>query len=479
MMLRLTRVRVRMAWLALPAAALVGTLGVGGGGGRVADAALPVPSPITHIVVIYQENHSFDEVLGKLCQEQVNGHNRCDGSTTARLSTGATYALTKSPDVVPVVNHDTKSSMLAINGGQMNGFDKIKGCTPTDGYKCLTYYDPTQIPNLAAYARAFAVSDRTFQMEQVPSYGAHIEIVAQQLDGFTGVKPITGTAGTVGKGWGCDSLRDAPWLAAGTTGKPTYVASCIPDYSLDPTLYPHGGAYKSTPVAHVTSFMDVMSAHAVSWRFYATPASAVPAGGQEPYEWAICPMFAGCLYSAQGANMRPSTEILTDAMNGTLPSFSLVLPNGATGKTSQHNGTSMSAGDNWMGQVVSAIQNGPNWSSTAIFVEYDDCGCFYDHVPPPSAKLGIRSPVVIISPYAKPGFADSNVATTSSLLAFTEHTFGLPSLVAGADGSAYDYSAAFDFTQTPLGPTPMITTPLSSQTKAYLRGHPVDQADPT
>jgi phospholipase C len=472
-----TRTGARATWLG--AALLIGALCVGGRGTPAAQAALPTPNPIRHVVVIYQENHSFDEVLGKLCQETVNGHPRCDGSLTARLSTGATYTLTKSPDVVPVVNHDTKSSKAAINGGLMNGFDKIKGCTAAAGYQCLTYYDPTQIPNLAAYARAFAVSDRTFQMDQVPSFGAHIELVAQQLDGFTGVKPSTGTAGKVGRGWGCDSLRDAPWLAPGTTGTPKYVASCIPDYSLDPTKYPYGGAYKSTPVAHVTSFMDVMTANSVSWRFYATPASAQPATAQEPYGWAVCPMFADCLYTAQAANLRASGDILTDARNGTLPGFSLVLPNGATGKTSQHNGMSMSVGDNWIGQVVSAIQNGPDWSSTAIFVEYDDCGCFYDHVPPPQAGLGIRSPVVIISPYARAGFADSNVATTSSLLAFTEHVFGLPPLLASVDGAAYDYAAAFDFTQTPTGPVPAVITPLSPQTRAYLAAHPVDPDDPT
>src|SRR3954454_21690280 len=102
------KVRARAAWLVVPAAAALGAVALAGGGTDVAHAALPSPNSIRHLVVIYQENHSFDEVLGKLCQEQVNGHNRCDGSTTATLSTGATYALTKSPDVVPVVNHDTK-----------------------------------------------------------------------------------------------------------------------------------------------------------------------------------------------------------------------------------------------------------------------------------------------------------------------------------------------------------------------------------
>jgi phospholipase C len=122
------RTGVRETWLVLGCALLLGALCIGGSGRPAAHAALPTPNPIRHVVVIYQENHSFDEVLGKLCLETVNGHQRCDGSLTAQLSTGGTFALTKSPDVVPVVNHDTQSSKTAINGGLMNGFDKIKGC---------------------------------------------------------------------------------------------------------------------------------------------------------------------------------------------------------------------------------------------------------------------------------------------------------------------------------------------------------------
>jgi hypothetical protein len=66
----------------------------------------------------------------------------------------------------------------------------------------------------------------------------------------------------------------------------------------------------------------------------------------------------------------------------------------------------MAVGDNWIGQVVSAIENGPQWSSTAIFLTYDDCGFFYDHVAPPSG-LGIRVPMIIASPCARPGYTSA------------------------------------------------------------------------
>jgi phospholipase C len=77
----------------------------------------------------------------------------------------------------------------------------------------------------------------------------------------------------------------------------------------------------------------------------------------------------------------------------------------------------MLVGDNYIGEAVSAVQKGPNAATTTIFIYYDDCGCFYDHVAPPKG-LGIRSPLVIVSPHAKRGYTDHNVATSSSILAY-------------------------------------------------------------
>jgi phospholipase C len=442
-----------------------------------AQAAGPV-NPIQHVVLIYQENHSFDEVLGALCIQD----SRCDGSLTATLLDGTTYPLKKSPDVVPNVNHDTLSESTAVNGGAMNGWENIKGCSAAAGYPCLTYYDPTQIPNLAALARTYAISDRTFQMDKVPSFGAHLELVAANSDGFLGSAPVAKSGYTAKAGWGCDSNRFAKWKnPANSASTAIKVPSCVPDYT-DPLPLltsdrspANGGAITTTPVAHVPTLMDRLDAAGQSWRLYTSSA----ASQVRAYTWSICPVFADCLYTAQSHNMVPPSQVLTDATAGNLPAFSVVLPEGPTGSTSQHNGTSMIAGDNWIGQVVSSIMDGPDWSSTAIFITYDDCGCFYDHVPPP-AGLGVRNPVVIVSPWVRPGYTDSTTATTASMLAFTEHTFGLPAL-GTADGSAYDYSNAFDFSTYP-GPatTPTLTqTPVPPSSKRYIANHPVDAKDPT
>src|SRR5205807_6099952 len=186
-----------------------------------------------------------------------------------------------------------------------------------------------------------------------------------------------------------------------------------------------------------------------------------------------------CVYTSQRSNMVNPDKFITDAQNGALPSFSVLLPSGgASGPTSQHNGTSMAAGDNWIGQAVSAVENGPDWASTTIFITYDDNGGFYDHVPPFSSSVGIRVPMVIVSPFAKAGFTDSTNATFASLLAFTEHTFGLAALQS-TDAAAYDYANAFDYAQAPLGGVPAVHQPVSPEEQQYLASHPAAADDGT
>jgi phospholipase C len=445
-------------------------------------AAVKAPSngasAIRHIVIFFQENHSFDNVLGPLCASGTRAA-PCDGATMGLLPSGQTIALTTSPDIVPNIAHNTGAQSTAIDGGRMDGFANISGCAGP-GYACYSVYQPSQIPNLAALATSFTISDRTFESSPVPSWGGHIELVYPGLDGFTGDNPFYNNKQSpppppVGRGWGCDSNRDAYWMAPNAT-QTVLEPACIPDPLLDPTQFPHGGAYRATPVQHVDTIMDRLDTAGLSWKLYTDTTTATTKFGT--YVWSICPTFADCLYTSQKGGMVAPAQILNDAANGTLPSFSILLPSGPSGPTSQHNGESMAMGDNWIGQVVSALEHGPDWSSTAIFITYDDCGCFYDHVAPPSPGLGIRVPMVIVSPFARPGFTDSSVASFASMLAFTEHTYGLAPL-GSADAAAYDYSNAFNFAQAPLPGAPLVQQPISVAEQQYLAAHPPDPDDPT
>jgi phospholipase C len=436
---------------------------------RAASRAQP-SSAIKHVVVIMQENHSFDNVLGRFCAEVTSGQisrggyaSGCDGVTTGRTSTGDTVALSSGPDVVPALAHSLKDQVVGIDGGKMDGFDLLPTCVgslPT----CYNQYDPLSgpctagscVPNVSALAARYAISDRTFELYQSPSWEGHLYLVTANQDGFTGYNPRPNPLGpfpvAYGGGWGCDSGNVSQWM--GATGPPTVIPSCVP--TLSGSLGPNWANYSGPTASYVPTILDDLDAHQLSWKIYGG-AGAPGIGDNEPFQpsgwqWTICPTFAECLYSGQHNNLVPAANIVTDAASGQIPSFSIVTP---TAENSQHNGYSMSQGDNYIGQVVSALQSGPDWSSTAVFITWDDCGCFYDHVNPLSfnSQWGVRIPMVIVSPYAKPGYTDPNPTTFAGILKFVETNYGLPALNS-TDATAYGYGFSFCFKASESGCVP-------------------------
>jgi phospholipase C len=203
--------------------------------------------------------------------------------------------------------------------------------------------------------------------------------------------------------------------------------------------------------------MDRLQTAGLSWKLYGATEK------QGGYIWSICPIFADCLDTSQDANLVPDTEFVSDAEAGQLPSFSIVTPGGTNFLNGCHNEMSITACDNWVGQLVGAIEQGRDWSSTAVFITWDDCGCFYDQVPPGTnpdgSPQGPRIPMIIVSPYAIAHYTDNGVTTFAGILAYTEHTFGLTPLGLN-DGQAYDYSNAFNYSQKPLKPVRMVHRPL-------------------
>ena len=458
------------------------TIVTSGGHGASRPVRARRASPVRHVVVIFLENHTFDNVLGYWCHVTPR---RCpDGGmpSSVRLSDGTVVTPSVMPDKVPMVRHMTIDQQNAIDGGLMDGWQLIPGCTAASNYACVAGYKPAQVPNLTALASRFAISDRTFSLQDSPSFFGHLDIVAPTSDGFTGGNPVPDKHAAPGVGWGCDAGTQTTWVNAGVT---RLVPSCIPDRSL---TVPNGGAYKPTPVPQVPAIMDRLDAAGLPWRIYGNTCltETVSASGLETctsakpgYQWSICPSFAKCLYT-QAGNVAPDSQFLTDAATaGRLPAFSVVTTGINT--DSEHNGFSMTAGDNWLGQLVSAVMNGPNWASTAIFITYDDCGCFYDQVPPGTnpdgTPQGPRVPLVIVSPYAKAGYTDTSKTTFAGILAYTEHTFGLAPLGAN-DAQAYDFSNAFNYSQLPLKRVPMVHRPLPASARR-IRVTPALANDPT
>ena len=429
-------------------------------GGLVAPGATQAqPTPIRHVVVIYLENHSFDNLLGFWCDDNPG---RCpDGGMpfTVTLSNGARVTPSTDPDTVPNVNHNVASQEAAIDHGRMDGWQNIPGgsCAAATGYKCVSGYQPRQIPNITDLAQHFAISDHTFSLADSPSWGGHMAMVAASTDNFLGDNPTTVKGVRPGPGWGCDSNKVTSWIAP--NGRTRQVPSCVP--SNQPGLR-FGGAFERTPVKNIPTIMDRLDAAGLSWKLYGATRN------QNGYVWSICPTFAECLDTSQDANLVPDAQFLTAASAGTLPSFSVVTPGGPDFTSSCHNQVSITACDNWVGQLVGAVQRGPDWSSTAVFITWDDCGCFYDQVAPRTnpdgTPQGPRVPVIIVSPFARPGYTDTTATTFAGILAYTERTFGLSPLGAN-DAAAYSFSNAFNYAQVPRQPVSLVHQPLPASAK--------------
>jgi phospholipase C len=173
---------------------------------------------------------------------------------------------------------------------------------------------------------------------------------------------------------------------------------------------------------------------------------------------------------ANTPNVVQDADFYADVDAGVLPPLSWVVPQD---QNSEHpsNCFSVCAGENWTVNHINQIMASPYWSSTAILVTYDDFGGWYDHVPPPTQYgcapttdpygLGMRLPLMIISPYARPGFIYKNQAEQASVVRFAERALGLRGTLNAIDPNARDAQAddlfgAFDFQQTPNPPLPLI-----------------------
>ena len=332
------RVKKHMVLLAALAAAAVAA-------GLVpspATSAHAAASPVEHIVIIDQENHSFDNVLGDLCARVALGtfvrdglNQACDGVRTGKIHTGATINLPPADDIVPEIPHSVQAHDTSIDNGAMDGFDLLKHCGAADNYACYQQYSTGQSPNLTTFAKEFGVADRFFEFRLFSSWMSHTTMVSLDMDGFQGNIPKTTQSQTTGRGWGCDSFLDAKWSA---TGKAPWSQqpACIPDQA-------GNGPYRTSPVSYVPSLMDRMQAAGVSWKIFG---SGGPSGGGA-YGWTICPTFWSCLgHADEKANFKNAANFIKSAQDHTLPQVSIVTP---LGKDSQHNTTSWTQGDNWLG----------------------------------------------------------------------------------------------------------------------------------
>ncbi|MGC8663599.1 MAG: alkaline phosphatase family protein [Thermoplasmata archaeon] len=124
------------------------------------------------------------------------------------------------------------------------------------------------------------------------------------------------------------------------------------------------------------------------------------------------------------------TDLINEAYNGTLPSVSYVFSQNSNGY-SQAAPENVEKGEIWLAYLVNKIEMSPVWNSTAIFITYDDPGGYFDHVAPPKldgVQLGMRLPLIVVSPFAKEDYVSNTLMTHTSIIAFIDYNWEIPAL---------------------------------------------------
>ena len=339
--------------------------------------------------------------------------------------------------------------------GKMDGYDLRRiGAGPGARGKRLHvpygqygYLPRSEVAPYFAMADQYVVADRMFQSNIDQSFAAHLFLIAGQA-GHTVNVPT-------GRPWGCDG------------GPNNYVRVMQKDRTVGGTV---------VPCFTFPTLADELEKAGLSWRYYA-PRTDQPAVWRRflrkrepgyPTEQRHQPDF-GQLWSAFNAIapirygpewdddvISPETTVLHDAATGNLPSVAWVVPDW---KNSDHSLSHSTTGPDWVASAVNAIGKGPNWKDTLIAIVWDDSGGWYDHVPPPQLDqdgLGVRVPLIVISPYAKRRYVSHTQYEFGSLLKVAERVFELAPLAA-SDRRANSIEDCLDLTQAPRAFTPIVT----------------------
>jgi phospholipase C len=379
-----------------PAASLAVIGAVAAAAGLPARPALPaVPVPraalgihkIRHVIVIMQENRSFDSYFGTYPGADGIPKGVCLPDPRNR---GCARPHPDHRDQNMDEPHGAQAYTHDVNGGKMNGFvawAERQRCQP--GTPCRTdvmgHHTGSDIPNYWAYARNYVLDDHMFEPVRSWSGPAHLYEVSA---------------------WAA-RCRD-----------PRNHMSCTSAF------YPVKRSPRHPTPWGWTDLTWLLHRNHVSWGFYldhGVRSAANPRGVLN--FWNVLPGFTDVHHDRQLGHIRPLTAFLARARAGTLPAVSWIQPDT---RHSEHATALVSTGQAFVTKVINAVMRSSNWRSSAIFLTWDDWGGFYDHVRPPrvdSLGYGIRVPALVISPYARHGFIDGQTLSFDAYLKFIEDDF--------------------------------------------------------
>jgi phospholipase C len=448
-----------------PLAILTGTLLLSTAffGCKKNNSSSPGINQVNHVVVIYMENHSFDNLYGEF--SGANGISNATAANTTQLdATGKPYTVLPAIPGLPTfptnlannifnidqyvandvitqdVLHRYYQEQMQIDGGKM---DKYALYNSNSAGLSQGYYKTSLLP-LLAMAQKYTLCDNFYHSAFGGSFLNHQWLIACASPTFPNA-PASITATVDGSG---NVITDGQVTPDGFVVNTSYTVNAphpptTGTNAVDPaTLVPN----QTNP-----TIGDRLSDKSISWAWYSGGWDNALAGNPDPnFQFHHQPFAYFAKYAdgtqAKTDHLKDETVFIAAAKAGTLPAVSFVKP---LGTYNEHPGYSdVSLGETHAVELINDVLNGPNGKDAVIIVTYDENGGFWDHVAPPVIDKkwgpGTRVPAIIISPFAKQDFVDHTQYETVSILSFIEKRWGLSPL-ASRDKNATPLTNAFNF----------------------------------
>jgi len=408
-------------FVALAAAAIAAVVGLSAELTPAGTERKPVSPPvgihkIKHVIVIMQENRSFDHYFGTY--PGADGFPRTASGEFAVCVPDPVKGDCERPyhdvrDLNAGGPHGEANAIADVNGGKMKGFigeaelARHKGCrkNPNDPICSQRSANPDVMATttgatsrtIGPTRETFVLQDHMFEPNASWSLPAHLFMVSE---------------------WSARCSR---------AGDPMSCVNAL-----------QSPASPKDPVAPDYAWTDLtylLHKHHVSWRYYVFSGTepdceddgmvceAVKQGAATPGIWNPLPYFDTVNQDGQRGDVVSLSKYFESARAGTLPAVSWIDP---AGSVSEHPPALVTADQAYVTRLVNAAMRGPEWKSTAIFLAWDDWGGFYDHVSPPSVDrngYGLRVPGLVISPYARKGFVDHQTLSFDAYVKFIEDDF--------------------------------------------------------
>ena len=425
---------------------------------------------IDHIIVVYQENWSFDALYGNfpgvnglqnaltLNQPQLDASNNPLTSVPQPKNNGAPdprfngvtlpvgpYNLQQyvapdqtTGDIVHRFYHEqyqVYGSSVDPNVQTTPGTNQHFVTGSDNGGLVMSFFDATNLPE-GQLAQQYTICDNFFHSAFGGSFLNHQFLIAASAPSWpvvAGGPSVSNPANPLG----ADNQVTPDGFAVNTA------------FTVN-TPHPAGiPAIKLVPNQTNPTIGDRLSDKGVSWKWYSGGWDDALAGHADPlFQYHHQPFAFYANYAdgtaAKAAHLQDEKNFFSDLKTGGLPAVTFIKP---LGPDNEHPGyTSLARGQQHVADIVQAVQNSPYWKNSVIIVTYDEHGGRWDHVAPPIIDRwgpGVRVPAIIISPFAKRGFVDHTQNETVSILKLIEERFGLDPL-SSRDANANDLLEAFE-----------------------------------